>query len=184
MTAPPVTKERMWSQALLFCVPALPGALGADTSTCAHMQGQRSPSYFFALFLSSSFPQLPQGKELLQGLQLLLTCPWHVLPFPEIAPCPALHISPTPFLLYLQDQGPAGKAVYRARPVTDALNKLQTRPQNPLQQSLDQSFREEYRHSSRGASQLCPGERYWLSPTHESHSTGQLHCMEKATDLG
>lgn len=103
--------EGMWSQVLLCCVPALPGDLGAGTSTCAHLPGQRSPLYFSCpASLSPPFPQLSQGKELLQGLQLLLTCPWHVLSFPETAPCPALHIlCPTPFLSHPQDHRPAGR---------------------------------------------------------------------------
>lgn len=104
VTAPPVTKVLKGCGARsCFLMSLFPLVLWVQAhppvSTCR-----------LGLLISSPFPQLSQGKELLQGLQLLLTCPWHVLPFPETAPCPALHVfSSTPFLSYLEDQGLAGR---------------------------------------------------------------------------
>lgn len=59
--------EGMWSQVLLCCVPALPGDLGAGTSTCAHLQGQRSPLYFSCPASLSPFPTAITGQGAIAG---------------------------------------------------------------------------------------------------------------------
>lgn len=59
--------EGRWSQVLLCCVPALPGDLGAGTSTCAHLQGQRSPLYFSCPASLSPFPTAITGQGATAG---------------------------------------------------------------------------------------------------------------------
>lgn len=143
VTGPPVTKALKGCGARsCFLIPLFSLVLWVQ----AHPP---VPTCRVGLLLSSPFPQPSQDKELLQGLQLLLTCPWPVLPRDSTMSCPScLVFHSVPFI-----PGRAGtsrKAVFRGSSKTDALNKLQTCPQSPLQQSLNHSFRGRYRQSSRG----------------------------------
>lgn len=144
VTAPPVTKVLKGCGARSSYVPVPSGALGAGSSTCAHLQA--GPAYLFP------FPTAITGQGTIAGPpaspDLSLACA--SFPRDSTMSCTSRFLFHSiPFIP--GRPGTGRKAVFRDSPVTDALSKLQTCPQSPLQQSLDHSFRGRSRHSSRGS---------------------------------
>lgn len=124
----------MWSQ-VFSCVPALPGALGAGTSACAHLQGQGPPSYFSCPASLFPFPTAITGQGAIPGPSAAPDLSPACASFPEDS---SMSCTSPPFCRSLPfisaRPGTCRKAVFRDSPVTDALNKLQTCPQSLLQQ--------------------------------------------------